>query len=228
MKRDKQENSVSSSKYNTYVKYPRTYHVPWTESATQDDKINLDLSFFDGKEVVVTEKRDGESASVYWDGYSHARSLDGHSHPSQNWLKNNIQSWFFNIPEGWRVCGENLYATHAIKYDNLESYFEVFSIWNEKNECLSWKETQEWSALLGLKTVPVLFKGMYDEDTVRGLKLDCNRQEGYVIRLVDSFNYSDFRFSCAKFVRGKHVQESAHNWRMEWKPNMKNTIKKGE
>jgi hypothetical protein len=44
-----------------YIKYPRTYHVPWSEGATNDDKINKDMSSFYGKNVVITEKMDGEN-----------------------------------------------------------------------------------------------------------------------------------------------------------------------
>jgi hypothetical protein len=35
----------------------------------------------------------------------------------------------------------------------------VFSIWNEQN-ALSWDETVEWAELLGLFTVPVLWRGI--------------------------------------------------------------------
>jgi hypothetical protein len=139
-------------------------------------------------------------------------------------IKNFIQSWCYNLPEGWRVCGENLYATHSIEYNDLSSYFEVFSVWNEKNDCLSWDETLEWTELLGLKTVPVLFRGTYNEETIRNLKLNKERQEGYVIRLTEQFGYFRFKKSVAKFVRKNHVQETVHNWRRNWDPKKINKV----
>lgn len=44
-----------------YVKYPRTYHLPWSESLTDDDRYHPDVEFLNGKEVVITEKLDGEN-----------------------------------------------------------------------------------------------------------------------------------------------------------------------
>jgi hypothetical protein len=214
--------------FSKYVKYPRTYHVPWTESQTTDDRVHEKLSFFYGEEVVVSEKRDGENFSIYSDGYFHARSTSGNSHPSQGWLKNFSRSWCYDLPEGWRVCGENLYATHSLKYDDLASYFEVFSVWDEHNECLSWDETLEWCGMLGLTAVPVLYRGVYDEAIIKGLKLDTERQEGYVIRLAERFTYAQFRRAVAKFVRKDHVQETVHNWRRCWDAKKVNAVKRAK
>lgn len=212
-----------------YVKYPRTYHVPWTQSTTSDDRVHSTRSMtdcFSDREVVVTEKRDGENASIYWDGYFHARSIDGHSHPSQSWLKNFAQQWCYDLPTGWRVCGENLYALHSIPYDDLVSYFEVFGIWNEHNAALCWDETKEWCSLLGLEAVPELWRGVYDENALRTLATDLNTDEveGYVMRTTDAFTYAEYRYCTAKFVRRDHVQSTVHNWRRDWRPSMTNKL----
>lgn len=45
--------------FSSYVKYPRTYHLPFSESRTKDDRTLSDCSIFEGREVVVTEKMDG-------------------------------------------------------------------------------------------------------------------------------------------------------------------------
>lgn len=42
-------------------KYPRTYHLSSSPGKTSDDKVISDMSEFEGKEVVVTEKMDGEN-----------------------------------------------------------------------------------------------------------------------------------------------------------------------
>ena len=95
------------------------------------------------------------NCTMYSDG-SPARSIDSRHHPSRDWLKSLQGRVGHLIPAGWRVCGENMYALHSLGYDKLPSYFLVFSIWNEKNECLSWDDTVEWCELLGLTHVPVL------------------------------------------------------------------------
>ena len=53
------------------IKYPRTPHLPWSLGATNDDVKQRDLSHFVGKQVVVTEKMDGENTTLYND-YIHA------------------------------------------------------------------------------------------------------------------------------------------------------------
>lgn len=195
------------------VKYPRTPHLSWSPGATNDDRILSSLSHFEGKEIVVTVKLDGENTTLYRDGM-HARSLTETGHPSRDWLKKMHGDMAHTIPAGFRICGENLYAVHSIRYENLESYFQVFSIW-EGDNCLSWNETVEWSTLLSLTTVPVLYRGMWDEDVLKSLyqeRVGGDVMEGYVVRLASMFKYEDFGTSVAKYVRANHVQTDEH-WR---------------
>lgn len=190
------------------VKYPRTYHLPWSPGRTKDDRVIPDVSMFEGREVVVTVKMDGENTTLYND-YLHARSLDSGNHPSRDWVKNFHAKVGWMIPGGWRVCGENLYATHSIPYWDLRSYFMAFSIWAQ-DRCLSWDDSLEWFELLDLEPVQEVYRGPWDE-SIRELKVDG---EGYVVRLADSFKYCDFRTSVAKYVREDHVTTS-HHWRFE-------------
>jgi hypothetical protein len=191
------------------VKYPRTYHLPFSQGGTSDDKRLSDVSHFVGKEIVMTEKRDGENSTISRD-YTHARSLDSVDHPSRHWLKGFWSTISYDIPEDWRICGENLYAEHSLGYDNLKTYFEVFSIWNEKNECLSWDDTDDWCKLLGLTLVPVLYRGIFDENFLKNYKINTKIQEGYVIRLASGFQYEDFETSVAKWVRDGHISTDEH------------------
>lgn len=188
-------------------KYPRTFHLPWTNTTTSDDKILKSVKHFEGKRVIVTVKMDGENSSLYRD-YFHARSLDSNNHPSRNWLKKFHSEFAFEIPEGWRICGENLYAKHSISYSDLCSYFYGFSIWNEKNECLNWEETLEWFDLFKIVPVEVLYDGIWNEELIRNI--DYGNQEGYVVRTFDSFHYDDFKKNVAKCVRANHVQTDNH------------------
>lgn len=200
--------------FTDYVKYPRTLHLPWSPGATEDDRVHSDLSSFESEEVVVTEKMDGENTSLYRDHY-HARSIDASSHPSQSWTRALHAQIAWQIPEGWRLCGENLYAKHSIEYKSLKSFLLVFSVWDERNRCLSWDATQEWCALLGLKTVPVLYRGMWDENRIRDSdRISGLDHEGYVVRVTREFSFSEFRRVVGKFVRRGHVQTS-HGWKRQ-------------
>lgn len=198
---------------NNKVKYPRTMHLMWSEAISADDKILSSVAHFVGKEIVMTEKMDGENSNLMRD-CTYARSLDSVYHESQQDLKYLWSTMRFDIPENWRICGENLYAKHSVEYDSLKSYFQVFSIWNEKNECLSFDDTIEWCNLLGLTMVPVLWRGIFDEKFLRNYKIDTTKQEGFVIRLADSFKFEDFSTSIAKWVRANHVQTAKH-WKNE-------------
>jgi len=210
------------------VKYPRTVHLPWSGATTADDITADDLLGFAGRNVVVTVKLDGENTTMYSD-YIHARSLDSEHHPSRNWVKGLHAAIGHMIPEGWRVCGENLFALHTIRYRNIPSYFFVHSIWNDRNECLSWDDTSEWAQLLGLALVPVLYRGMWDENIIRSLyrpEIDGDPCEGYVVRLEDSFPYEKFGSSVAKYVSEKFrhaVDASDSHWRS--KPVVPNTLR---
>jgi len=204
--------NMNESNVDKY-KYPRTPHVPWSEQPTADDKILKSTENFVGKDIVVTEKMDGENCTSSRE-YTHARSLDSNNHPSRNWVKRFHSEIKQDIPKGWRICGENLYAKHSIHYEELPSYFLVFSIWNEKNYALSWDDTVEWCNLIGLKHVPVLWRGVWNEDAIKKLfdSSKSSKTEGYVIRNADSFSYNEFANNVAKFVRKGHVQPGGEHW----------------
>lgn len=112
-------------------------HLPWSRGYTDDDKILRNTDHFTGQEVVITEKMDGENTTMY-PGFIHARSLDSKDHPSRHYVKTLHGGIKYLIPEGYRLCGENVYAKHSLLYSALPSYFMLFSVWNELNVCLSW------------------------------------------------------------------------------------------
>ena len=47
------------------VKYPRTYHLPYSKGYTSDDKVLTSDNQFQTMDVVVTEKMDGENTTIY-------------------------------------------------------------------------------------------------------------------------------------------------------------------
>ncbi|MGE3799937.1 MAG: RNA ligase family protein [Candidatus Kapaibacterium sp.] len=199
-------------------KYPRTPHLPWSPGVSEDDIRVADVKMFVGKDVVVTEKMDGENTTMYTD-YIHARSIDGRSHPSRNHVKQLHATIAHLIPMGWRLCGENLYAQHSIIYKNLRSYFYLFSVWDEKNNSLSWDEVVEWGQLFSLELPRVLYRGIWDQELVQSIEVDPVHMEGYVVRNAESFAYGDFIRNIAKWVRKDHVQTDEHWMYSEIIPN---------
>jgi len=194
---------------NTRFKYPRTPHLPWSPGATSDDIRCVNTELFLGKEVVITEKMDGENTTLYND-HCHARSIDSRHHPSRDWVKRFHAGIKHEIPDNWRICGENLFAQHSIVYRSLKSYFYGFSIWDDKNTCLSWKETLTWFEILGITPAPTLTLGIWDEQMMQNIKINTKEIEGYVVRLTEQFPYEAFGHSTAKWVRKNHVQSEQH------------------
>jgi len=199
--------------FTPYVKYPRTMHCPWSPGVHDDDKVIESLEDFIGKRVIVTKKMDGENTTFYQD-HIHARSIDSRGGEDRAWVKQFWSTIAHDIPEGWRICGENLWAEHSIHYSDLKSYFYGFSIWNEVNHCLSWDEMLQYFELFGIVNVPVLYDGIYDEKAIRKLgdSLDFTKDEGYVIRVAEGFSYGEFHKKVMKFVRKGHIQTTKH-WR---------------
>jgi hypothetical protein len=191
-------------------KYPRTLHHPESPGIASDDKVASDLTWLENAEVVITEKMDGENTTLYRYGF-HARSLDSGYHPSRSWLAGFHAGVCHAIPEGWRVCGENLFARHSVGYSDLPGYSLAFSVW-DGDRCLSWAETERWLAERGIETVPVLYQGVFSPAALARIvaQLDTERQEGFVVRSVGSFLSAEFSTRVVKWVRAGHVQTERH------------------
>lgn len=215
----------------TSIKYPRTHHLPWSDTIGPDgDHVLRDLAVFEGREIVVTEKLDGENTTLYRT-HLHARSLDSRHHVSRGWVKAFHARIAPQIPPSWRVCGESLYALHSIRYAALPSYYVVFGVWDGQ-KFLSWDDTVEFAASIcdplnekPLVTAPVLFRGIWSEKTVKacfaGRSKFGGEQEGYVVRPSAAFAEADFKQCVAKYVRPNHVQSDEH-WML--KPVVKNEL----
>ena len=204
------------------LKYPRTFHLPFSPGLQSDDKMVEDLSFLENKQVVATVKMDGENTSLYSDGYLHARSIDSKSNWTRDIAKKLHSEILHEIPSNWRLCCENVYAKHSIYYPPgyLKGYLYLLSVWDENNKCLSWEDTLEFSGLWKLPTPEVLYEGIFDLKKLQEVakNLDTELQEGFVVRLKDSFDYNDFSRSVVKYVRKGHVQTDEH-WLKSAIPN---------
>lgn len=201
--------------FSKYIKYPRTYHLPHSHQSDDDKRLSNDSLFYN-KNVVVTIKMDGENTTMYND-YIHARSINSGDHPSRDRVKGIWANIKWMLDDDMRLCGENMYAKHTVEYDNLESYFLLFSIWY-RDTCLSWRETTEYAKLLELKTVPVIYQGVYDFEKIENAFKEYENiavAEGYVVRSSEEFKYLDFKNNVAKFVKSEflhNLQQQTGHW----------------
>ncbi len=193
------------------TRYPRTPHLPWSPGVSADDIRWGAGHAIQAIEVVVTEKLDGENTTLYRDGL-HARSPDSAHHPSRTWLKAFHDRVRLRIPEEHRICGENVFALHSLAYDQLDSWFYIFSVWH-KDLCLDWDSTVAFGKCIGAPTPRLLYRGVYNEKILRKLEPATSTCEGYVVRPSGSFRLADFAENVAKWVRPNHVTSQKH-WRL--------------
>lgn len=196
--------------------YPRTPHIPESPGATSDDKhASKDTIAYlaSGIELVVTEKMDGSNLSLYRDAF-HGRSKDSGTHPWDTYAKQIWSQVRFDIPEGWRISCESMYARRSVAYDNLESPLYIIGIWNENNNLISWKDTVEWGQMFGLPTVPPIYSGtdFKEAKTVWLKNFNDETSEGFVIRDEGEVPYKEFGNRVVKYVRANHVRTRA-DWR---------------
>ena len=205
-----------------YYKYPRTPHLPFSQGMSDDDKRLSSTTHFQGMQIVVTEKMDGENTTIY-NNKVYARSIDSAHRSYHSYLFGRLLPAFqYMIPENWRVCGEYLYAKHSIYYDSLIDYFLCFSVWNEFNYCLNWEDTKWFCIDRNIKMVPELYIGTYDDNIILNIAQEVCRNggEGIVVRNVESFSYEDFSKNIAKYVRKDHVQTDQHWSQQQVIPNL--------
>jgi hypothetical protein len=206
-------------------KYNRTYHLPWSPGATNDDRISSDVSSLIGIDIVITEKLDGENCGMTDDGVyarSHAAfTTSPWSREVRNLHKISIEG---QLGDGVYLFGENMEGIHSIEYTNLSSYFYLFGV-RDNNIWVPWTKVEEYSYLLDIQTVPVLFKGVISsEKELKELTEKLASQsselggirEGIVVRNADMFHNDDFVENVMKWVRADHVQTDEH-WTRNWR-----------
>jgi len=195
------------------MKYPKTYHLPYSPGVNKDD--NVIHSYNPGYEVVVTLKVDGENTSLLKNN-CHARSEDSKYHESRTFVKQLWGNIRYNIPENLQLVVENMYAVHSIYYDELPGYILGFAVIDLNEDVfLSWDDVVNIFSGFNISTVPLLYRGFYNEEVVkscysRNKNLLGGEQEGFVIRPSCSFRVKDFSSNVVKYVRRNHVKTEKH------------------
>lgn len=206
-------------------KYNRTYHLPWSPGTTSDDRISDYVDTLLGTEIVITEKLDGENCGMTDEGVyarSHATfTTSAWSREVRQLHKMKVENM---LGEGVFLFGENMEGIHSIEYSNLESYFYIFGV-RDNEIWIPWEQVEEYSYLLDIPTVPVLFKGVVNsakelqqivEDLVSKPSELGGKREGIVVRTAGMFHNDDFADNVMKWVRKGHVSTDVH-WTRNWK-----------
>lgn len=206
-------------------KYNRTFHFPFSPGATNDDKIAANMNRLIGVPIILTEKMDGSNTSIESRG-CFARTHSGPpSHASFDGLKALHAQVGYQIPPDMQFFGEWCYARHSIEYSELPGYFLLFGIREldlDPDDAFwyAWAEVEEYAKdLLGVPTVPVLFKGIASsEKELKELVESFMNQpsacggirEGVVARVAGQFADNEFSSCIMKCVRANHVQTTEH------------------
>lgn len=214
------------------MKYPRTYHLPFSPGATKDDKrLSGDwFSHYKGKEVVITEKLDGENSCITrYDVFARSHGAPTRSPWSINLWGQDGLYWKVKdlIGENEEIFGENLYGEHSIHYDGLMGYFYIFAVLRNDDSPVwyAWDDVVLMSEVLQVPIVPVLWRGVFNDEIeleakVNELMLEPSTfgktKEGVVVRVTNEFPLNDFSDNVCKWVRPGHVQTDEH-WTRNWK-----------
>lgn len=205
-------------------KYPRTYHLPYSPGTTSDDRIAKSIDSILNIDIIITEKLDGSNTAITKEG------VYGRSHAELTKNPWDVKSWdLWNIikndlSEDVFLFGEGMYGIHSIEYSNLDSYFYIFGV-RDNNIWIPWDSVEEYSYILDIPTVPVLYKGIVSnekelrdivDDLVSKPSILGGLREGIVVRNSDMFHNDDFSLNVFKWVRKGHVQTDEH-WTRNWK-----------
>ena len=145
-------------------KYPRTYHLPFSPGATEDDKILQYIDHLFGKQVVITEKVDGGNCALTQEGVFARTHGAVAKHPAFDPIKTIWSSIRYDIPANYSIFGEAVYAKHSIAYDALPGFFLAFNVRDDQSgRWLAWNDVQEIAGALGLPTVPQLWIGVLQD-----------------------------------------------------------------
>eukprot|EP01125_Pyxidicula_operculata_P021766 TRINITY_DN8623_c0_g1_i1.p1 TRINITY_DN8623_c0_g1~~TRINITY_DN8623_c0_g1_i1.p1 ORF type:complete len:234 (-),score=42.30 TRINITY_DN8623_c0_g1_i1:148-849(-) len=132
-----------------FIPFPRTPHLEGS-SVVDDDESVSETQFYNLikiggiSRVVVQEKVDGTNVSIHfeqeWVPVLQKRSgLIGQGERNQynlfrDYVNANLETFWDILGTRYCIFGEGLWQQHSIKYEELESFFVVFDIWDKKSK----------------------------------------------------------------------------------------------
>jgi ATP-dependent RNA circularization protein (DNA/RNA ligase family) len=130
----------------------------------------------------------------------------------RNWAWSNYSN-LIQIPVGFVVYVEVMFAVHSIFYDSLDDYIKVFDVWDGQRY-LNREERTTFTQGLGLSQVPLVIRGHFKLDELYGLIPSLSAYgpiaEGIVVK-----RYPPGQFLRGKVVRPefiKMIEDSGEHW----------------
>lgn len=212
------------------LKYPRTFHLPYSPGATSDDKIVSSSECLIHVPIIISEKLDGENSSLEHENVFARTHAAPSKHPSADHLKKFHASIKHLIPSEVQLFCENVFAVHSIAYEALLSYVYLFAV-RQNDTWLAWEEVEGWAMTIGAPSVPVLFSGSAKSEKELKTLVEVHmkeqsvcggQREGVVVRVASGFKDHEFPFKVQKCVRQSHVKTSNH-WKNQ--PIVRNKLK---
>lgn len=199
-------------------KFPRTPHLKGSKG-TPDDIFKDDCSY--KGLMIATEKMDGVNLTIT----NKSWYLRSGNNKNQNWTYP-INNFFYfikdKISDDYSLLGESLYWSKSIYYNNLEKDYYLFGI-NKNNKILEWKKTKQIAKELDIPIVKEVSKIGYFNEVVKEAKEELKKNpnmEGFVVRPIESFNFSDYEEVVRKFVRedfiGTRESKGKNNIKNNW------------
>lgn len=209
------------------MKYPRTYHLPFSQVITSDDKRMTDVSGLLNTQVVFSDKMDGSNVCLT-NKECFARSHSKQpAHQSFSLLKAMHAKLKHKIPENTQVFCEYLFARHTVPYYNLPSYLMVIGVRDLPTMMwLSNVDAQRMISKIGLKMVPIVGDGSgvsifktekeLKDMVFKLLKIPSvysTYKEGIVVRVTKQFHTNDFKKYVGKMVSKKFKPDKDKHWK---------------
>jgi hypothetical protein len=199
-------------------KFPRTPHLKGSKG-TPDDIFKDDCSY--KGLMIATEKMDGVNLTIT----NKSWYLRSGNNKNQNWTYP-INNFFYfikdKISDDYSLLGESLYWTKSIYYNNLEKDYYLFGI-NKNNKILEWKKTKQIAKELDIPIVKEVSRIGYFNEVVKEAKEELKKNpnmEGFVVRPIESFDFSNYGEVVRKFVRedfiGTRESKGKNNIKNEW------------
>ena len=189
-----------------FRKYEKTFHLFPVTSKHNLDRTQVKRLL--SGEVIVEEKMDGSNTGIirHSKGFSLQKrnSLVGSSVHAQfdffhNWANYQNYEKIMEVPEGYLIYGELLYAVHTIYYDKLPDYFLVFDV-RKGSKWLKYDERVEFCERYGFHMVPLVTRGHLTKDDIQNLVPEQSQYgdtaEGIVVK----------RYAKHGYFRGKVVR----------------------
>lgn len=199
-------------------KFPRTPHLKGSKG-TPDDIFKDDCSY--KGLMIATEKMDGVNLTIT----NKSWYLRSGNNKNQNWTYP-INNFFYfikdKISDDYSLLGESLYWTKSIYYNNLEKDYYLFGI-NKNNKILEWEKTKQIAKELDIPIVKEVSKIGYFDEVIKEAKEELKKNpnmEGFVVRPIESFDFSNYGEVIRKFVRedfiGTRESKGKNNIKNEW------------